>query len=259
VELAADCRFIAAEVVRMINSKPPFPGAEAARSIAAHAEANQRNPLFRADWQGLSRRDVWARAQQQIAFVELIADATGWRDLAGLTILDVGCGDGRWLRWLVELGADPEQVIGVDVSDASFARAKAINPRIELSKVDDLVLPFEAEHFDLVTQWVCLSSTPTQALRAFVASEISRVLKPGGWIFWWDLPHCVSPGHESEALDPAELWPGWRLRDRHFGPRPLPSECIRPINKVRTLVTPLVNRLGYAPTHLGAVLGPKPA
>jgi SAM-dependent methyltransferase len=190
--------------------------------------------------------------------VELVAEATGRRDLSGLDVLDVGCGDGRWLRWMVELGADSDRVAGVDVSDAGFARARAINPRIELRKLDHLSLPFEDGRFDLVTQWVCLSSTPTPALRAHTAAEIARVLRPGGWIFWWDLPRCVSPGYEGEPVDPAALWPGWPLRGRQVAPRPRPSECLRPINKVRRLVTPLVDRLGYAPTHLAAVIGPKP-
>src|SRR5438309_5563054 len=98
----------------MISPLHPSPDAEAARAIAAHAEGNLAHPIFRADWRGLSRRDVWLRAQQQIAFVELMAEVTGRQDLGGLDILDVGCGDGRWLRWLVELGADPERVAGVD-------------------------------------------------------------------------------------------------------------------------------------------------
>jgi SAM-dependent methyltransferase len=232
--------------------------ADRARSIAAHAEANLAHPIFRADWSGLSHRDVWLRAQQQIAFVELMSEATGRRDLAGLNILDVGCGDGRWLRWMVELGAAPDQVVGVDVSDAGFARARALNPRIELRKLDEVHLPFDAGRFDLITQWVCLSSTPTLALRAHVAAQICRVLKPDGLIFWWDLPHCVSPGHETEPIDPAILWPGWPLRSRRVAPRPRPSECLRPINKIRRLVTPLVDRLGHAPTHLAAVIGPRP-
>ena len=48
-------------------------------------------------------------------------------DLTGMTVLDAGCGTGRYLQRLRALGAKP---IGLDLSAAMLARARDVTPRI---------------------------------------------------------------------------------------------------------------------------------
>ena len=43
--------------------------------------------------------------------------------LAGLRVLDLGCGFGAFARWAREMGA--ESVLGVDLSEKMLARARA--------------------------------------------------------------------------------------------------------------------------------------
>ena len=61
--------------------------------------------------------------------------------LSGWRILDVGCGDGRWLRSILEFDAKPEDLIGIDVSDARFEIGQAKNPIVTLIKSDGTTLP----------------------------------------------------------------------------------------------------------------------
>ena len=49
----------------------------------------------------------------------------GHYPLANQKILEVGCGEGFWLRSLVHWGAQPHRVLGIDLLPERVARARA--------------------------------------------------------------------------------------------------------------------------------------
>lgn len=106
--------------------------------------------------------------------------------LEGRSILDVGCGYGHWLRYLVELGAQPENLTGVDMSGERLSCARQANPAVTWMQVTGTTLPFPAATFDIAMQVVVFSSILDQGLRKSIAGEILRVVKPEGYIFWID-------------------------------------------------------------------------
>jgi 2-polyprenyl-3-methyl-5-hydroxy-6-metoxy-1,4-benzoquinol methylase len=67
------------------------------KHIREHTQSYVTDEQFMAQWTGLSATDIAVRTQQQKAFVKLVGQVA--KDLKGMRILDVGCGDGRWLRW----------------------------------------------------------------------------------------------------------------------------------------------------------------
>lgn len=222
--------------------------------LRAQTRSYQTDPAFLASWTGLSETDVRLRTAQERAFVALMSAA--WRDLAGLRVLDVGCGSGRWLRWYLELGADPRLVRGVDVSDVRFAEGRAINPAVELTQIDGERLPFDDASFDLVTQWVCFMCVPDEAWRHRLAAEILRVLRPGGHVFWWDTPRANPRLTDGRPLDPAAFFPSLPVTRREVSAHAPPSEGLRS-RPLRAVVGPLVDLLAARPTHVAARLGPK--
>jgi len=209
---------------------------------------------FRAVWGGLSRTDVVARAAQQRAFVACMGSTHA--DLSGLDILDFGCGDGRWLRWYVELGADPARAVGVDVSDLRFAEAAAKNPLVRLAQIDGERLPFADASFDLVTQWVCFMCVPDEAWRVRIGAELLRVLRPGGHVFWWDTPRANPQLGDGAAMDPRRYFPGLACDARRICLAGRPSDAVAA--PARPLFGPLVDLLAPRPSHVAARLGPKP-
>jgi SAM-dependent methyltransferase len=54
----------------------------------------------------------------------------------------VGCGAGYWLRAFLEFDARPEDLVGIDVSDARFELARAKNPRGNARCFDVPAIPF---------------------------------------------------------------------------------------------------------------------
>ncbi len=126
-----------------------------------------------------ARRDADIRA--------LLRDL-GFIDLAGVRVLDVGCGDGGLLARFVEWGAAPERVAGVDLSETRVARARERVPGAWTGLADATALPFPDGVFDLVTMCTLLSSIVDQDQRAAALREASRVLRPGGWLVVYDFP-----------------------------------------------------------------------
>ena len=219
-----------------------------------HTASYGANAEFRRYWLGFTEESRNFRAQQLRVFGELLGRVV--ETLAGWQILDIGCGDGRWLRMLVEFDARPEDVVGIDVSDVRFDIGRAKNPLVKLVKTDGVSIPFPPAHFDLITQLVCFSNIPTLALRKHTANEMDRVVKKGGYIFWWDLRSSTAPSDAGAPIEPHDYF-DWPMCRRATGQYPKPGETLRRLRGVR-FVRPFVDRFGSPATYTAALIGPKP-
>jgi len=109
----------------------------------------------------------------------LLLDLAG--PVRGLSVLDVGCGDGRLVEVFSRHGAD---VTGIDADPAMVEAAGLTTPFGAVLRGDALALPFADARFDLVTMVtvLCHVENPGKAL-----AEARRVLKPGGRLLLWEL------------------------------------------------------------------------
>lgn len=107
--------------------------------------------------------------------------------LAESRILDVGCGEGRWLRRFAQWGLAPENLAGVDLLPERIDAAREACPSgVRLFCRNGGELPFAGESFDVVSCMTVFSSILTFGLRDAVAAEMLRVLRPGGVVLWYD-------------------------------------------------------------------------
>jgi SAM-dependent methyltransferase len=106
------------------------------------------------------------------------------QDLAGATVLDAGCGMGRYLRIVAETGA---KVVGMDLSGAVVAARETTAdwPNVSLVRGDLLRPPLADGSFDHIYSLGVLDHTPDPR-SAFLA--LSQLLKPGGRIVIWVYP-----------------------------------------------------------------------
>ncbi len=109
------------------------------------------------------------------------------RRIGELDILDVGCGNGHWLKRWQSWGASAGRLTGVDLreSDIDFARQNFSESHFVTMRGGEL--PFPDASFDIVFQNCAFSSILSTDLRKKVAAEIKRVLKPCGLFLSWDL------------------------------------------------------------------------
>lgn len=106
-------------------------------------------------------------------------------DLDGATVLDAGCGMGRYLRVVATQG--PRRVLGIDLSGAVVAAKELTGdlPNVQVVQGDLLRLPFAPASFDHIYSLGVLDHTPDPK-RAFL--ELTRLLRPGGRIAIWVYP-----------------------------------------------------------------------
>lgn len=136
------------------------------------------------------------------------------KGLADRTVLEVGCGTGIPLRYLVELGLDPRRASGIDPMFEYLVEARRASPSMDLRLGDAAAgLPWPDEHFDVVTQFVALSSVSARHDRERIAAEMTRVCKTGGFLLWYDLV-AAAPGSVPDGIptrDVAGLFPAFRV------------------------------------------------
>jgi ubiquinone/menaquinone biosynthesis C-methylase UbiE len=116
------------------------------------------------------------RAEQPLdrALLRVLAEEV--REAGGDRVLDAGCGTGRLVGPLQELGL---RVVGADLSPAMVAEARSAMPEAEFHVADLAELPFDDESFDGVVAWYSLIHHDASSLHAALA-ELARVVRDDG-------------------------------------------------------------------------------
>ena len=160
-------------------------------------------------------------------------------DLRGATVLDAGCGMGRYLRVAAEWGA--ARIVGVDLSRAVEA-ARDLSSEfdtVEVAQADLFRTPFASGTFDQIYSLGVLDHTPDPR-RAFL--ELTRLLKPGGRIAVW-VYHRERPALE-------------RIMDAHRAvSRRLPLGVLVSLSRLMAPVGGLKRRLMASPARPVARFG----
>jgi SAM-dependent methyltransferase len=161
--------------------QPPHADAEAERIRSAYA---RRRGEERYSW--LEPAYCYHMQECERAMLAALREA-GVRSLADARILEVGCGRGFWLRQLVQWGATPARVVGIDlIADRVRDAARLSAGEVGLAVGSGASLPLPDASFDVVLQSTVFTSILDGAVRARVAGEMRRVLRPGGLILWYD-------------------------------------------------------------------------
>jgi ubiquinone/menaquinone biosynthesis C-methylase UbiE len=106
-------------------------------------------------------------------------------ELAGCRVLEVGCGTGHILQRFLDFGA--AEAVGLDLMSPRLMTGRTSYPLIMLAQGNAAELPFRSGAFDLVMQFMCLSSVLDAPMRRQIAQEMWRVVRPGGLLLSYDL------------------------------------------------------------------------
>ena len=108
---------------------------------------------------------------------ELDAIKAALGDSRGLSVLDAGCGTGKFNLAI----RNAECVLGIDFSWEGLIRFQRPScASLGLVQADITHMPFRDDLFDVALSCQVLSHLPTVELRSQFLSELARVLKPGG-------------------------------------------------------------------------------
>ena len=107
-------------------------------------------------------------------------------------ILDAGCGNGWWLRSLVEAGVEPGRLYGIDIQPERVAAARETVPGAEIAVGDARHARFPDKTFAVVLQLTLLSSLGSHRAIREALGEGIRVLAPGGVLLIYE-PRVPNP------------------------------------------------------------------
>jgi ubiquinone/menaquinone biosynthesis C-methylase UbiE len=144
-------------------------------------------------------------------------------------LLDVGCGDGRHIAAILSSRPDVA-AFGIDLLEDRIAEARAAIPDATFDVGSADALPFDAGSFDVASALTLFSSISDPTMEEVAAREIGRVMRPGGWLVWFDLRYDNPWNPAVHALSRtriARLFPGWHAELRST-----------------TLIPPIARRLG---------------
>lgn len=103
-------------------------------------------------------------------------------DIKDKTILDFGCGSGRWVEFFCNLGA---KYIGVDISEEMIELSKSRYPDNSFITLKDHKIPLETDSCDFVFS-IAVIHHNRPAQQEEMLGEIARILKPGGYLFLFE-------------------------------------------------------------------------
>ena len=155
------------------------------RSVMSENYSLKQRPR-RSPWHPLNPVSLHYRQKQERTIVRLINRFN--LPLETLDILDAGCGGGGLLRLFAALGASPARLWGIDLMEERIELAASLSPQAFHLQTGELTdLPYPDHSFDLVSQFTVFSSILDPEVRAEAAKQMLRVLRPGGWLLWYDM------------------------------------------------------------------------
>jgi ubiquinone/menaquinone biosynthesis C-methylase UbiE len=224
---------------------------EADRILEEHRRREREIP---AGFYDLDRpANLFLRQGQERAIRDAL-ERSGLLPLSGRRLLEVGCGSGNWLEILERFGARRDGLAGIDLDPGRAAACATRFAGADIRPGDASVLPWESGSFDLVLQSTVFSSILDPGMRRAVASEMLRVLAPGGAILWYDffMDNPANPNVRGVRRREIEaLFPGCRVDLRRATLAPPLARRIVPVSW--TLAAALESLRVFDTHYLGVI------
>ncbi len=180
--------------------------------------------------------DVMMTQQEKHRAIVRLLKRVGLPPLGDKKVLEVGCGTGANLHYLLSLGFQPENLVGNDLLEDRCVQARRSLPAaVRIIPGDATTLSLEASSFDIVLQSTVFSSILDQEFRQKLARLMWQLVRPGGGILWYNFMY-------NNPRNPDVRGVSFQQIERLF-----PEGCIQ--GKRITLAPPLARAV--APIHAG--------
>lgn len=136
---------------------------------------------------GLTLARYWPWGYRYLGGLRVVLDLLKPCDFSSL--IDIGCGDGRFLREAAQAYPDVE-LLGVDYSERAIHLAQAFNPDLHYAALNILEAP-PAKRFAMATLIEVLEHIPPAEVARFVAA-VANLLEAGGQLVL-TVPHRNKP------------------------------------------------------------------
>lgn len=178
-------------------------------------------------------------------------------DLSQIKLLEVGCGELFWPEVFIEIGCHKENCYGTDILHQRMIKGHNKGRQTSAVTSSVLELPFQSNSFDLLCQLTLMTSIPNHTDRIEASREMMRILKPGGYILWYDFRFNNPKNPHTKAIGKNEL-------HQLFAPLPVKLKTITVFPPLARKIPPagvpllkFINLFSMLRTHYLALIGPK--
>lgn len=181
----------------------------------------------------------------------------GFESLGDKVILDVGCGNGGWMRDFAQWGAKPESLFGVDLLEERIEEARRLSPNMSFTCASAEKLGFRNGTFDLVIVSTCFTSIFDNAMKGGIAKEILRVLKKDGLVLWYDFRYNNPWNPDVKGIKKPEIIELFGDCEYDFKSVTLAPPIVRFLAPISWLACELLATIPFLKTHYLAVIRKK--
>ena len=136
-----------------------------------------------------SQHEYWSWGYRYLGRLQVVFDIL---DREGFdSLLDVGCGDGRFLRE-TDRRYGNKKLLGIDYSETAISWARMMNPHLRFEVRDILGAPTSGQ-YDVVTLLEVIEHLPPDSLPD-VPAVVNGLLRPGGQLI-------LTTAHTNVSLD----------------------------------------------------------
>lgn len=130
----------------------------------------------------MRQKDYWNSVSEQKKFTTPFHAAEFEKFVdKNAVVLDVGCGYGRTLNELHQLGY--QKLMGIDFSEGMISRGKKLFPCLDLRVKENPSIDLPDGRVDAVILFAVLTCIHSNEEQRALLAEIRRVLKPGGILY----------------------------------------------------------------------------
>jgi SAM-dependent methyltransferase len=195
--------------------------------------------------------EVIASTQERQRALVALLKSQGIADLAGLGVLEIGCGSGANLQELLLLGAKPENLIGNELLPDRAEQARHVLPQaVRLFPGDASNLPFDQASFDVVYQSTVFSSILDDSLQCRIADAMWRWVRPGGGVLWYDFTFNNPSNADVRGMPLVRIRKLFPDGQFHFRRVTLAPPISRRVCRIHPFLYPAFNALPFLRTHL---------
>jgi len=173
----------------------------------------------------------------------------GCEKLQSKRILEIGCGGGRWLRDLIQWGAAPDRLYGIDLLEDRIKAAQQLNSNIHYATDNAEELDFPDKHFDIVLLATCLTSVLDQRMKRRIAAEALRVLRDDGMVLWYDFRYDNPRNPDVKGIKKKEIMELFGDCTCHFTLVTLAPPITRVLAPISWLGCEMLARIPFLKTH----------
>ncbi|MBI5947195.1 MAG: methyltransferase domain-containing protein [Chloroflexi bacterium] len=146
--------------------------------------------------------------QERDRFVARLLARQGYATLEELRAFEAGCSGGYNLRELVQLGAQPSNLAGIDIDPNAVAYCREHGAGIRVHEGTAAAIPESDESFDVSLAFTLYSSIHDEEVAHAISHELFRITRPGGLILIYDMirRNPRNPAVHPVGVDDVRRW-----------------------------------------------------